>query len=172
MVQSVSKRSRIAEVLACVGLALWVLSFAMSLRARVSLAGVAFVAGLVLILCAILIDKPYRLLRKPRINWSLNGEPLPAVQHHQAAATDIATEIGRRLGVLASRAAQERYMVGATRDAYLLIDEAVEDALGVTDARVVQRMDPRTKAAVGRFLRVLRAEVRHLNALPQLPGDL
>jgi len=84
---------------------------------------------------------------------------------------DIVDEIGWRLGVLASRAAQERYMVNATRDEYLLVEEAVEDALGLADPRLVQQMDERILASVSRFLLALRAEMDHFDNLPQMPWD-
>jgi len=85
---------------------------------------------------------------------------------------DIVDEIGRRLGVLASRAAQERYMVNATPDEYLLIEEAVEDALGLAEPRLMQHMDEHILASVSRFLLVLRAEMNHFDNLPRMPWDI
>jgi|SRR5690242_1610306 PhoPQ-activated pathogenicity-related protein len=82
---------------------------------------------------------------------------------------DIVDEIGWRLGVLASRAAQERYMVNATRDEYLLIEEAVNDALAIGEQRLLQAMDHRTRDPVSRFLVVLRAEMNNLDSLPRMP---
>lgn len=84
---------------------------------------------------------------------------------------DILQEVGSRLGVLASRGAQELYMVHATRDEYLLIDEAVENALGLESPRFLTRMDHRTQAAVSDFLLVLHAERVNLDALPSMPWD-
>jgi len=60
-------------------------------------------------------------------------------------------------------------MVGATRDSYLLIEEAVEDGLCVVD--LLPKMDSRTKALALEFLVVLRAESRTLMAMPQMPWD-
>jgi len=84
---------------------------------------------------------------------------------------DIVEEIGWRLGVLASRDAQDRYMVNATPDVYLLIEEAVEDALGLAEPRLIQRMNAHTRASVSRFLLVLRAEMDHFDTLPRMPWD-
>ena len=84
---------------------------------------------------------------------------------------NIVDEIGWRLGVLASLAAQERYMVNATPDEYLLIDDAVEDALGLAEHRLMQHMDERILASVSRFLLVLRAEMNNFDNLPQMPWD-
>jgi hypothetical protein len=82
---------------------------------------------------------------------------------------NLVDEIGWRLGVLASRAAQERYMVNATHDEYLLIEEAVNDALAVGEQPLFQVMDPHIRRSVSRFLTVLRTEMDSLDSLPQMP---
>jgi hypothetical protein len=84
---------------------------------------------------------------------------------------EIIREIGERLGVLASRAAQWRYMVNADADEYLLIEEAIDNALEVDEPRLLLHMDGRVRESVARFVSVLRGAEDALRGLPQLPWN-
>ena len=85
---------------------------------------------------------------------------------------DAVREVGLRLGVLASWAAQERHMVNATADQYLLIEEAIDCALEIGEQKLLLSMDGHTKQSATRFLEVLRREVDMLDSLPRMPWPL
>jgi hypothetical protein len=130
-------------------------------------------------------------------NWSLialpvflllhSGDQSGSTEHDRLAApgalpaeqrNSIVEEIGWRLGALASYAAQERYMVNATKDEYLLPVEALNHARDVVDAledssplSALRGMDPRTRAAVRRFARVWPADAQQIDALLELSWD-
>ncbi len=84
-------------------------------------------------------------------------------------------EVGNRLGVLASYAAQTRYMVNATKEEYLLPVEAINDAGDVVAAlngsplAGLRELDATVLAAVGRFAIVWRAQEENIDHLLELP---
>ncbi|QGW63903.1 hypothetical protein GOY17_02610 [Lysobacter soli] len=90
----------------------------------------------------------------------------------------IVDEIGRRLGVLASRAAQDRYMVNATSDQYLLPVEAINDAQDVIRAlsgsgpiSALEGMESKAREAVQKFALAWRSEENQIDAMLELPWD-
>jgi hypothetical protein len=81
--------------------------------------------------------------------------------------------IGSRLGVLASFAAQERFMVNATSEEYLLPVEAINDAYAVVQefgANGLNGLEAQSHVfeAVRRFALILEAESEHIDALLEL----
>ncbi len=90
----------------------------------------------------------------------------------------ISQEIGERLGVLASRAAQEHYMANASKDEYLLPVEAINDAAdvvnalnGVSPLSALRNIDPCTRIAVQEFANVWYTEENQINGLLELPWN-
>jgi hypothetical protein len=91
---------------------------------------------------------------------------------------DLVQEIGKRLGVLASTSAQDRYMVNATKDEYLLPAEAICDASDVVASleghsplSTLSAMDEQTRLAVSQFALVWRAEECNIDSLLDAPWD-
>jgi hypothetical protein len=92
---------------------------------------------------------------------------------------NVINEIGERLGVLASRSAQEMYMAHATLEEYLLPSECIDAAADVAKmlendgllARLGANANARTTAAIDRFAIVWRNEFPNADAFLQLPRD-
>ncbi len=60
-------------------------------------------------------------------------------------------------------------MANATLNEYLLIEDAVNDALTVGERQMIEAMDHQTRDSVSKFLTVLKGEMDRLDALPQMP---
>jgi hypothetical protein len=127
---------------------------------------------------SLIVLPAYLLLRSPDADRERSPLSYASAASSAVTQTNIVNEIGWRLGVLASLAAQERYMVNATKDNYLLPDEALNHAQDVVDAldnssspSTLRGMDPDTAAAVRRFSLVWDTQAQQIDALLEIPWE-